>query len=100
MTGPLEDSRNPISHAAPPDVPRAAVAHWLLAMGGFAALLASFIYWNSTTTTTIVLVRHAEKQLGAISDAPLSPAGEHARRRASRRCSAMQSLSAASRGST
>jgi broad specificity phosphatase PhoE len=40
----------------------------MLAMG--------FAYWNSATTTTIVLVRHAEKQLGAISDAPLSPEGE------------------------
>jgi phosphohistidine phosphatase SixA len=49
---------------------------WLLAMGVLAALVASFVYWHSTTTTTIVLVRHAEKELGAISDAPLSPEGE------------------------
>ena len=39
-------------------------------------LAAAVVYWNSATTTTIVLVRHAEKQLGAISDAPLSPQGE------------------------
>jgi broad specificity phosphatase PhoE len=36
----------------------------------------AFAYWNSATTTTIVLVRHAEKQVGAITDAPLSPEGE------------------------
>src|SRR5262245_45697251 len=49
---------------------------WLLALGGFLVLLAAFVYWNSATTTTIVLIRHAEKQLGAIDDAPLTPQGE------------------------
>jgi broad specificity phosphatase PhoE len=49
---------------------------WLLAWGGALALVAAFLYWNSATTTTIVLVRHAEKQLGTITDAPLSPQGE------------------------
>jgi broad specificity phosphatase PhoE len=49
---------------------------WLLAMVGVFMLAMGFAYWNSATTTTIVLVRHAEKQLGAISDAPLSPEGE------------------------
>ena len=49
---------------------------WLLAMVGVFMLAMAFAYWNSATTTTIVLVRHAEKQLGAISDAPLSPLGE------------------------
>jgi broad specificity phosphatase PhoE len=49
---------------------------WLLAFGGIAVLVAAFAYWHSATTTTIVLIRHAEKQLGAISDAPLSPPGE------------------------
>jgi broad specificity phosphatase PhoE len=77
MTGPLD---------APPESPslmrrrRTFLAPlwltWLLAMGVFAALIASFVYWQSATTTTIVLVRHAEKDLGAISDAPLSPEGE------------------------
>jgi len=37
---------------------------------------AAFMHWRSATSTTIVLVRHAEKELGAISDAPLSPEGE------------------------
>jgi broad specificity phosphatase PhoE len=49
---------------------------WLLAFGAIAMLAAAFTYWNSATTTTIVLIRHAEKQVGAISDAPLSPPGE------------------------
>jgi broad specificity phosphatase PhoE len=49
---------------------------WLLALAGVLVLTAMFTYWHSQTTTMIVLVRHAEKQLGAISDAPLSPQGE------------------------
>src|SRR6478752_3631108 len=49
---------------------------WLLAWGGLLVLLAAFAYWNSATTTTIVLVRHAEKQIGTIDDAPLTPQGE------------------------
>lgn len=49
---------------------------WLLAMAGVFVIAMAFAYWNSATTTTIVLVRHAEKQVGAISDAPLSPQGE------------------------
>ena len=49
---------------------------WLLAMIGVFMLAMAFAYWNSATTTTIVVVRHAEKQVGAISDAPLSPQGE------------------------
>jgi phosphohistidine phosphatase SixA len=49
---------------------------WLLAMIGVFMLAMAFAYWNSATTTTIVVMRHAEKQVGAISDAPLSPPGE------------------------
>ena len=49
---------------------------WLLVLGGVFLLVGTFAYWNSATTTTIVLVRHAEKQVGAITDAPLSPEGE------------------------
>ena len=49
---------------------------WLLAWGGLAVLAMAFFYWKSATTTTIVLVRHAEKQIGAIEDAPLAPQGE------------------------
>jgi broad specificity phosphatase PhoE len=49
---------------------------WLLALAGIVFLISAFWYWNSATTTTVVLIRHAEKQVGAISDAPLSPPGE------------------------
>lgn len=49
---------------------------WLLALAGIVFVVSAFTYWNSATTTTIVLIRHAEKQVGAISDAPLSPPGE------------------------
>jgi broad specificity phosphatase PhoE len=49
---------------------------WLLAMIGVFVLAMAFAYWNSATTTTFVVLRHAEKQVGAISDAPLSPQGE------------------------
>jgi broad specificity phosphatase PhoE len=49
---------------------------WLLGFGAIVVLAAAFTYWNSATTTTVVLIRHAEKQVGAISDAPLSPPGE------------------------
>jgi 2,3-bisphosphoglycerate-dependent phosphoglycerate mutase len=76
MTGPLEDSVTPSLTRRRRTFLAPLWLMWLLAMGVFAALLASFIYWRSTTTTTIVVVRHAEKELGAISDAPLSPEGE------------------------
>jgi 2,3-bisphosphoglycerate-dependent phosphoglycerate mutase len=49
---------------------------WLLAWGGILVLAAMAFYWNTATTTTIVLVRHAEKQIGTINDAPLTPQGE------------------------
>jgi phosphohistidine phosphatase SixA len=49
---------------------------WLLAMIGVFMLAMAFAYWNSATSTTFVVLRHAEKQVGAISDAPLSPQGE------------------------
>src|SRR5688572_4587708 len=48
----------------------------LLAWGGSLMMAGAIIYWNSATTTTIVLVRHADKQVGAIDDAPLTPQGE------------------------
>ncbi len=31
--------------------------------------------WRGQATTTVIVLRHAEKQLGAIADAPLSPEG-------------------------
>ena len=49
---------------------------WLLAWFGIAFVVAAFIYWKSATTTTIIVLRHAEKQINSISDSPLSPPGE------------------------
>lgn len=48
-----------------------------LALFAFAALaIASVTFWTRATTTTIVLVRHAEKQLGTIEDPPLTQEGD------------------------
>ena len=49
---------------------------WLTAMAGL--LLIALVGWflASLTTTTVVIVRHAEKELGTIADPPLSQAGE------------------------
>lgn len=46
---------------------------WLLFL--IVAALA-FLGYRSATTTTVVLVRHAEKELGTIEDPPLTAAGE------------------------
>jgi broad specificity phosphatase PhoE len=45
----------------------------LIAVVGFGVLLAGY---RSLTTTTIIVTRHAEKVLGTIADAPLTPEGE------------------------
>jgi broad specificity phosphatase PhoE len=45
------------------------------------AFVAAGIAWRSATMTTVVVVRHAEKQLGTIEDPPLAPAGEERARR-------------------
>lgn len=75
MTEPIEPS--------PPETPsltrrrRTFLAPlWLLAWFGLAFIVAAFIYWKSATTTTIIVLRHAEKQINSISDSPLSPPGE------------------------
>jgi broad specificity phosphatase PhoE len=46
---------------------------WLLLLGVVAA---AFVASRSAATTTVVLVRHAEKAPGAVKDPPLDPAGE------------------------
>jgi 2,3-bisphosphoglycerate-dependent phosphoglycerate mutase len=68
---------------APPDSPsltrrrRTFLAPlWLLALAAIVFVGAAVLYWRSATTTTIVLIRHAEKQLGSIPDAPLTQEGE------------------------
>src|SRR5216110_905336 len=75
MTGPPEDSAPSLTRRR-----RTFLAPlwlvWLLVMGVIVMIGAAFLNWRSATSTTVVLVRHAEKELGAISDAPLSPEGE------------------------
>ncbi len=46
---------------------------WLLF---FVLMAAAFVSYRSATTTTIVLVRHAEKVMATIDDPPLSAEGE------------------------
>jgi broad specificity phosphatase PhoE len=49
---------------------------WLPALAIFIALALVAVAYRSVTTTTVVLVRHAEKALGTIEDPPLAPEGE------------------------
>src|SRR5476651_1595762 len=49
---------------------------WLPALAAVIALALVALAFRSVTTTTVVLVRHAEKALGTIEDPPLSPEGE------------------------
>jgi broad specificity phosphatase PhoE len=51
---------------------------WLLAAVAAISLIvaiATLAYYQDAATTTIIVIRHAEKQLGKIQDPPLSPAG-------------------------
>ncbi len=49
---------------------------WLSAVMGIAAVAAVVWFIAGMTTTTVVVVRHAEKELGSIEDPPLSTVGE------------------------
>jgi broad specificity phosphatase PhoE len=49
---------------------------WLSALAVLAALGVAAWFWSSLSTTTVIVVRHAEKELGTIDDAPLSQIGE------------------------
>lgn len=49
---------------------------WLTVWGALAAIALLAWFVTSLGTTTVVVVRHAEKELGTIDDAPLSQAGE------------------------
>lgn len=49
---------------------------WLAWLLFIAAVVVAFIAYRSATTTTVVLVRHAEKELSTIDNPPLTVAGE------------------------
>jgi len=49
---------------------------WLTALFATALLVTVTIFYVRATTTTVIVIRHAEKQFGTIEDPPLSPAGE------------------------
>jgi phosphohistidine phosphatase SixA len=49
---------------------------WLTAMAAVFGIVVVAWFLSSLSTTTVVIVRHAEKELGTIEDPPLSQAGE------------------------
>jgi phosphohistidine phosphatase SixA len=49
---------------------------WLTFAAVLIAAAVALAVYRSATTTAVVIVRHAEKQLGTIADPPLSPEGE------------------------
>jgi broad specificity phosphatase PhoE len=49
---------------------------WLPALAAVVAAVLALYAYRSVSTTTVVVVRHAEKALGTIDDPPLSPQGE------------------------
>jgi broad specificity phosphatase PhoE len=49
---------------------------WVMWLLFFVAVAIAIFAWRSATTTTVVLVRHAEKELVTIDDPPLAAAGE------------------------
>jgi broad specificity phosphatase PhoE len=49
---------------------------WLPALLGVVALALALYAYRCVSTTTVVVIRHAEKALGTIDDPPLAPEGE------------------------
>jgi broad specificity phosphatase PhoE len=49
---------------------------WLAAIAAVIVVSFSSWLWSTADSTTVIVIRHAEKQLGAAADPPLSAAGE------------------------
>jgi len=52
---------------------------WLSAIGALIALglvIFALWTWGTANATTVIVIRHAEKEIGSLSDPPLSSAGE------------------------
>ena len=52
---------------------------WLFGIGGFVTLgvaIFALWIWATANSTTVIVIRHAEKELGSLVDPPLSAAGE------------------------
>ena len=72
-----------VDYHCPPMQPPAVTRHrrpflapfWVMWLLFFVLLAAAFVSYRSATTTTIVLVRHAEKVMGTIEDPPLAAEG-------------------------
>lgn len=57
---------------------------WLPALAGLVVVAFAVYAYRCVSTTTIVVVRHAEKALGTIDDPPLAPEGEQRSERLAR----------------
>lgn len=49
---------------------------WVTLFGALAVLVLLASWYSRAQTTTVILVRHAEKEIGTIEDPPLTPAGD------------------------
>jgi broad specificity phosphatase PhoE len=49
---------------------------WLAGLAAVVVLMLALASWRAATTTTVIVLRHGEKQLGTIDDPPLSAEGE------------------------
>lgn len=49
---------------------------WVTLFGALAVLGLLASWYSRAQTTTVIVVRHAEKEIGTIEDPPLSPAGD------------------------
>ncbi len=49
---------------------------WLSVIAAVAVLVLAVWLWGTVEATMVIVIRHAEKELGSVTDPPLTPAGE------------------------